>query len=943
MNNFKQLLSVAILLISATVIGQTRLTGTVVDETNEPLPGANVIEKGTSNGTQTDFDGKFTLNTKASSGTIVISFIGYEKKEIAFDTSKTNLGTIQLKEGGNLLDEVVIKGLIDVAKDRETPVAVSTIKAREIQEKLGSQEFPEILNNTPSVYATKSGGGFGDARINIRGFSQENLAVLINGVPVNDMENGRVFWSNWAGLSDVTTAMQVQRGLGSSKLAISSVGGTINIITKTTDKQEGGSIMSSYGNDNYLKTLATYSTGKNESGFAASFLLSRTAGDGYVNGTEFEGYNYFVGLGWEINDNHDLQFMLTGAPQVHNQRTGSFFNMATLDDYLTYGTKYNYNDGTLNGREFNFRRNFYHKPVTSINWNWEINENSSLSTSAYVSFGRGGGTGDIGRAGGFRFASDRNLRDTSNGLFLYDQLVRANSGQGGTFSNGVTFNNAPDFQTGTFIVNDPDLYSGFREDDPPTDRLDGVNRRNGIIRRASINSHNWYGLLSNFNTKLNEELTLDFGIDIRSYTGIHYRRIDNLLGADGYRDNDNINNPFNVLTTEYSSDLSSLWNVFKSTDDEEKIDYHNDGKVRWFGAFTQLEYKKDDISAFVQGSLSNQGFKRIDYFNYLDSSPEQETEWQNIWGGNIKGGVNWNINENHNVFANGGYYSKQPFFDSVFLGNRNDINPSPRNEKIVGLELGYGYHTDNFRMNVNLYRTQWKDRFISVSSTFDVNQTPDNEDDDIQGTADVQGVEQIHLGAELDFVYNITEDVTFLGMFSYGDWKYASTVSARYLDDGGDNILNPVTNEPEIETLYLDGVRVGDAAQTTGRLGIEVKPFKNFKIDLSQRFVDRLYARINADDFNSIEEGERGSLRLPGYSLSDLGLSYRWNFNTERKESLNFRLNINNFTNERYIAESATNIAASDNEANNYRGINTRNKVFFGFGRTWNFTVRYNF
>ena len=104
------------------------------------------------------------------------------------------------------------------------------------------------------------------------------------------MENGRVFWSNWAGLSDVTTAMQVQRGLGSSKLAISSVGGTINIITKTTDKKKGGSILSSVGNDGHFKNLASYSTGKNENGFAASFLLSRTAGEGYVAGTEFEGY-----------------------------------------------------------------------------------------------------------------------------------------------------------------------------------------------------------------------------------------------------------------------------------------------------------------------------------------------------------------------------------------------------------------------------------------------------------------------------------------------------------------------------------------------------------------------------------------------------------------------------------------------------------------------------
>ncbi len=90
------------------------------------------------------------------------------------------------------------------------------------------------------MYATKAGGGFGDSRINIRGFDQRNTAVMINGVPVNDMENGAVYWSNWAGLSDVTSAMQVQRGLGSSKLAIASVGGTVNIVTRAADKKQGG-------------------------------------------------------------------------------------------------------------------------------------------------------------------------------------------------------------------------------------------------------------------------------------------------------------------------------------------------------------------------------------------------------------------------------------------------------------------------------------------------------------------------------------------------------------------------------------------------------------------------------------------------------------------------------------------------------------------------------
>ena len=132
------------------------------------------------------------------------------------------------------LDEVVVTSrVIDVAKERVTPIAVSSISASDISLKVGNQEFPEIMNNTPGVYATKQGGGYGDSRISLRGFDQRNTSFLINGQPVNDMENGWVYWSNWQGLTDVASGIQIQRGLGASRLAVPSVGGTVSIFTKT--------------------------------------------------------------------------------------------------------------------------------------------------------------------------------------------------------------------------------------------------------------------------------------------------------------------------------------------------------------------------------------------------------------------------------------------------------------------------------------------------------------------------------------------------------------------------------------------------------------------------------------------------------------------------------------------------------------------------------------
>ena len=160
------------------------------------------------------------------------------------------------------------------------------------------------------------------------------------------------------------------------------------------------------GNDNYLKTVANYNTGKMDNGSAFSVLFSRTAGDGYVNGTEFEAYSYFLGYGKESDDGKsNIQFIVTGAPQIHGHRYRSFYNQGLLQQFKDYGIKYNYNHGMLDGESFNMRNNFYHKPIASLNWEFKPNNKTTLSSTLYASVGRGGGTGDIGRLYGYQYFS----------------------------------------------------------------------------------------------------------------------------------------------------------------------------------------------------------------------------------------------------------------------------------------------------------------------------------------------------------------------------------------------------------------------------------------------------------------------------------------------------------------------------------------------------------
>src|SRR5690606_22377075 len=144
---------------------------------------------------------------------------------------------------------VMARGVSDVAAGRKTPIAVSTIKGADIEEKVGARDITGTRVNTPSFYDTSESSGFGDTQLYTRGFYQSNTASYLNGHPINGMEDRNMYWSNWSGMSDIANAIQIQRGLGSSKLAISSVGGTINFITKATEMNQGGFLKAGLGND----------------------------------------------------------------------------------------------------------------------------------------------------------------------------------------------------------------------------------------------------------------------------------------------------------------------------------------------------------------------------------------------------------------------------------------------------------------------------------------------------------------------------------------------------------------------------------------------------------------------------------------------------------------------------------------------------------------------
>ena len=807
------------------------------------------------------------------------------------------------------LEEVVVSsGIIDVAKERETPIAVSTITAREVQLKVGNMEFPEIMNKTPGVYATKQGGGYGDSRISLRGFDQRNTSFLINGQPVNDMENGWVYWSNWAGLTEVASGIQIQRGLGASKLAVPSVGGTVSIFTKSAERAKGGSFTQLLGNDGYSKSTIAYNTGLNENGWSTSLLLSKWSGNGYIYNTMGAGTTYFAAVGYAPDgSDHKMNLSVLGAGQWHHQRDV----WVSIRDYQNFrekgiDQKWNSNGGTRNGEEWSMRRNFYNKPLATFNWDWEVNDNIEVNTSLYASAGRGGGTGPRGR-NYYNSATDilpyqkdltkhytengKGSRD-SDGFINFDALVNHNvantSGYTGDIGGGD--------------------YAG-KKIGSNSYKYDGVNRAI-IIRRASMNSHDWVGAISNFNYR-SGNMRYSFGIDLRDYTGYHYRVLNDLMGLDGYHSSGNRNTGGQIIETLVEA------NPFKNTGIRgPKMAYYNIGNVGWTGLNALAEYSGDDLTWVIQAGTSAQTYGRVDYFAQV-GNPESKEKTVN--GGYIKGGANYNFNERSNAFFNIGRIARQPNFDAIFPNFANNINPDIQNEEISSIEIGYGYIGESLKVNINAYSTNWGNRFISRG--FSNAQGQD-------GTAQFKDIDVSHKGVEVEADWRPNNISRVRGMLSIGDWRYTKDFDAQLFNDQQQSIGTA--------TLYTKDAKVGDAAQFVAYLGYERRIGSNLNIDLDYRFVDGLYADYSITDSDFTNATNKGALKLPSYGLVDLGATYYMGGN------LSMRLNINNLFNTVYIAESNSNIHASS-DSQRWNGIDTRNYVWFGFGTTWNMSLRYRF
>ena len=890
------------------------ITGSVsTADSDAGTVGAVVRLAGTSYGMVSDLNGQFTLSdVPVGDYTLITSYVGYDSVEqpVTVTEGVNNVGIITLGESGLALQSVEI--IADIAVDRKTPVAVSNISGQEIAEKTGNQELPMMLATAPSVYASQETGGYGDSRLTVRGFGDENVVVMVNGVPVNDMENNSLYWSNWTGLQDVASKVQIQRGLGASLLSVPSIGGTVNIISKATDMEKGGWAQYSLGNDMYRKFGMQLSTG-NMNGWAMTFAGSRTTGDGYVDGNFIDAYSWFGSITRDW-DNHSLMLTGFGAPQRHGQgfyrELNTFVEAPTGEDYESYlnskkahdfnrrvalrnvngsansiryndgwgYTDYDVNSGFNYRGVFNQYSNFYHKPQVSLTHFWDASDTFELTSNVYGSWGRGGGASNWNK-----YRSGLNYQDyqATNGNMVggpinWDNLISDNIAANPSGIAGST---------------DADYY----------------------FFRASMNHHDYYGLMTKGIASLSDNVDLTVGLDARTYKADHVRKVIDMLGLEGFAHQDFAYNNTTTIAVPSTSTFGYTDNSLFNRD--------NTGKVNWLGGFSELEYSDDVVTAALGGSVSNKSYKKIQRITGRDG----ESEWYNYWGGTVKGGVNYNLSRAFNLYGNAGYLSIQPIFDNVFPGGNNgpvtenDVFTDAANEKVLAFELGSGLRFSQFAANLNLYRTSWQDKAVTVVGQ-DVN------DENVYGNA--FGVDALHQGIELDLRAQPTPSFDINGAVSLGDWTWQNNTEYTLYDQQG-NLLND-------GGLYIKDVKVGNAPQTQFNISGNYKtPFGLGLYAGYQHNMD-YYANFDTEDRDDPSYAGINPNLLPEFGLTNAGVNY--NFDLAPTLRLRADFNVNNLMDILYVNNAREGFAVNGGTTT-YDPLQTLSGNF-GLGRTWNASAK---
>lgn len=701
---------------------------------------------------------------------------------------------------------------------------IFTTTSGDSDEQTESQDISGLLQSSRDVFASVAGFNFGNARFRIRGLGSDHSAVFINGIRVNDMETGWASWSNWGGLNDVTRWMEVRTGNSGSRFGFTGIGGYSHIDARASSYRKGNRISYAYSNRTYAhRVMATGSTGMMENGVAVTASVSRRySSEGYIEGTFFDAWSYFLSVEKKLNDKHSLSFIGFGAPMRQGRQ-----GLAVQEAMDLAGSNY-YNPfwGYQNGEKRNSRVSHNHEPMFILSDHMQVDEKTKLAVSVFFSPGKSGQTSlnwydaRDPRPDYYKYLPSYYDPEYPN---LVPQVTSA-------WQNDVNTRQINWDQL--YFANSKNLYTVNNADGIIGNTITG-NRAKYIVedQRNDVTLAGFNALLQH---KLNERIHLSGGFNHTRHKTHYYKVIDDLMGSDFWLDLNRFAVENAIDQSESQADLNNLNNVVK---EGEIFGYDYDLFINKTDFFAQSEFTGKKIDGYLALDVSNTSFWRTGNMlnGMFPDDSEGDSEKFSFLNYGVKGGLVYKITGRHYITANAAHITRAPLARNVFLSprTRNQTVTDPQSEKILSGDIGYEIRYPKFKARISGYFNKVNDQ-IWLRTFF-------HEDYNSFVNYALTNVDQSMMGLEIGAQYNVTPTVQLNAVLSHGQFLWSNRPSATVTSDNEKELI------AEGKTIYLQNYHMGGMPETAASFGVKYSGVKNWFIGASVNYFANIWLEVNPD------------------------------------------------------------------------------------------------
>ncbi|MBL0736090.1 carboxypeptidase-like regulatory domain-containing protein [Flavobacterium sp. GN10] len=776
------------------------VTGIVIDaRTQNPLENVVVTIQNTAVMQLTSISGKFELHIfPQKEQLLLLRSQGYKDFLLKVKSNagqNINLGILQLE---------------DTYSD-EVPAALITLSDNDFSDDNSSSEMTSgLLQSSRDAFMQASAFNWGQARFRIRGLDSENGTMMLNGMAMNKIYDGRPQWGNWGGLNNLLRNQEFSVGTAASNYTFGGVLGTQQIFTRASLYRKGASLTLSGSNTTYLcRAIGTYASGMNASGWA--FVVSagkRWADEGYFEGTNFDANSFFLSVEKKLNNRNSINFTGVYTP---NSRGKNSSNTAEVTNLM--GEKYNSYWGFQNGEKRNARVKNVEEPLFMLNHYFKIDDKTNLNSAVMYQFGKVGNSNiDYQNADSPDPVYYKKMPSYFSSLYAKEQ---------GEFSGAFT----PDYDNAekskiTFLAN---LQINWGE-------MYFANQKLGTNGYEPAQSHyvlyedrtddQTFAVNSNLNRQITSNISFDSGFTFKKLKSHNFQYLLDLLGGAYFEDID----PF------YKGSLSQsdLQHPERQVVKGDIYGYNYNLLANTLDVFAQFKFSYNKTEFFLAQSYSMSDYQREGlYQNGLyPTNSLGKSEKVNFENFGFKGGFTYKISGKQLLFFNGAHFTRAPSLRNTFSNSRlnNNVVDGVESENISSAEANYVYRSAKLKLRLTAYYTAIKNTsktsYFYAEGIFDNGSGYDATNAFVSQT--LTNLDKKNTGVELSFEYQIWPTLKTTLSAAFGNYIYSSNPNVMIVNDANRAKEGAQTNF-DFGPAYLKNYKQPGTPQQACSFGLEYR------------------------------------------------------------------------------------------------------------------------